>query len=129
MIFKIDYSKDIETVEVKGTNVTNPIEDTDLLLIKLSTSAAIKDETGLFGEEYVDELDLDSLSQEILQDVDNLSKEQIIDLFKNSEEEYIKDLSYLLQGAEYSIYLDEECTEPLKLKDGTEVKIETGEYD
>ena len=126
--FLIDYSQDVPLVEIEGEDITNPPETADLMLLKLSTSAAIKDETGLYGEEYVSQLDLDSVSQKILEKINNMSKEEIIEYFKNNDNEYIENLNYLLKGAEYSVYLDEECTKPLKYKDGTEVKIITEEY-
>ena len=126
--FTIDYSEDVPLVEIKGENITNPIEDSDLILIKLSTSAAIKDETGLYGEDYVTQLDLDSVSQGILENINNMSKEEIIEYFKNNDDDYVEDINYLLKGAEYSVYLDRDCKIPLKYKDGTEVKIVTEEY-
>ncbi len=119
--FTIDYEEDAEIVEIEGKTVKNEIEDADLMLIKLSTSSFI-DETGIYGSNDIDKEKLDALSQELLDEIKSLSKDQLIKYLEENT------TNYLLSGAEYSIYLDEECTKPLKLKDGTEVKITTDEY-
>ena len=119
--FVIDYEKDAPLVEIKGKNVTNNMEKANLMLLKLSTSTFL-DKTGLYGSNDIDQTKLDALSQQLLDKIKNLSKDELIEYLEENNSNYV------LKGAEYSIYLDKDCTTPLKLKDGTEVKITTDEH-
>ena len=119
--FVIDYEKDVPVIEIEGKDVTNPLEEANLMLLKLSTSTFL-DKTGLYGSNDINAEELENLSQQLLDQIRNLSKDELIEYLEENNS------NYLLEGAEYSIYLDKDCTTPLKLKDGTEVKITTDEH-
>ena len=102
-----------QLVVVKGDDMINYPEYASLTLIKLSTD--IVDQLALIGPN-IEMTELSSKAQEIINNVKGMTLEQIEEYLKENEINVIPD-------ATYGIYLDEECSNPLKTKDN-----KTGEY-
>ena len=101
-----------ETHRIQGEPVYNGYEYGDLYLAKFSTSDFIK-ENGVTL--YSEDSGLAEAEEEIQAYMDELN--QLVALNNDIEEIESKiktDKIAMLSGAEYSIYLDEECTTPLK---------------
>ena len=114
--FTLEYNNNPEQefVIVEGTEFENDYHKATVNLIKLST-ATLGDVT-LRGNVITTE-NLQSEIQALQEEFEKMTKEEI--------EEYLYENNLLaLEGAEYTIFTDSECTKPLYIKNET-----TGEYE
>ena len=114
--FTLEYNNNPEQefVIVEGTEFENDYHKATVNLIKLST-ATLGDVT-LRGNVITTE-NLQSEIQTLQEEFEKMTKEEI--------EEYLYENNLLaLEGAEYTIFTDSECTKPLYIKNET-----TGEYE
>lgn len=118
--FVIEYTENNDpTVKIEGETVTNYPNVADIILLKLSTSsAATSSGNGILKNGEVDPEALNNLSNAIYEQTYNMSLEDLKEWIQNNE----STLAYIaVPEAEYTIYLDENCTIPLKrerLSDG-----------
>ena len=123
--FNVTYTEEnLPVLDVKGKTVTNYPEVGDVVLLKLSTAKeAPASGYGILPNGEVDPEILDSVSEDIYNDVRELPLEDMIEYF-NSEE--FNDLHLKLPKAKYGVYLDEACTIPLQRirLDGTQTEPE-----
>lgn len=126
------------TVEIKGPSITNHSENLDeLAIVKLSSTLFVENVKenlvgGLLSKEQQDKCEtelFDWINRNDFEKVKrvltgNATEEDIEDEFVSKNMQLFK--KYTLTGAEYTFYLDKECTKPLRYsKDDSIVKIVT----
>jgi len=107
--FELNYSQDNkqEFNIVSGDVFTNEVETATITLIKVSTSSM---KSVLIDGNKVDYNSIEDDVKSMVKKLQNMTKEQVEQYFKENN---IKSVS----GATYGIYLDEKCTNILKVQD------------
>ena len=108
----MDNDEEYVTIQMQG--IKNDYEKGNVTLIKISTSSL--GNVTLEGNKINTE-DADATMKKILEDIKLMSENEIIEYLKN------KDIKFVA-GAEYSVFVDEECKTELKVKNE-----ETGEFE
>ncbi|MBO5477854.1 MAG: hypothetical protein J6A15_08905, partial [Clostridia bacterium] len=101
-----------EYVTFMGEKVVNEYEKGSLSVVKLSTSST--EGLTLKGDK-VDTAALDEKVYKMLNEIKGLTEAELIEYFKENDIKFVP-------GAKYKIYIDAECTKPLKEKVGDEYK-------
>ena len=114
--FVLEYNKNSEqeVIVVEGPELINTYDSASITLLKIASTTL--DNIILNGDK-IDTSELDEKTQDIINNIKGMTKDEIKEYFKNNNVKFVS-------GAKYGIYVDEECTNPLKIKNN-----ETGNFE